>query len=121
MSFICQSCGKDCHPLGTNVIGVEIQEHALEKGWTSTSEPYKTHCEAKIALGLIPKDNIERRVYSAFSKAEMSKEALENPTTISIGVATLAHGEGCDELFRRADDAMCRAKLAGRKRVGMTA
>lgn len=114
MSFICQSCGKDCHPLGTNVIGVEIQEHTLEKGWTSASEPYKTHCEAKIALRLIPKDNIERRVYSAFRKAEISKETLQNPTT-------LARGEGCDELFQRADDAMCRAKLAGRKRVGMTA
>lgn len=72
MSFICQSCGKDCRPLGTNVIGVEIQERALEKGWASASEPYKTHCEAKIALGLIPKDSIERRVYSAFRKAKIS-------------------------------------------------
>jgi GGDEF domain-containing protein len=121
MSFICQSCGKDCRPLGNNVIGVEIQEHTLEKGWTSASEPYKTLCEARIALRRIPEDSIERRVYSAFRKAEISMEALPNPTTINIGVATLARGEGCDELFQRADDAMCRAKLAGLKRVGMTA
>lgn len=42
-------------------------------------------------------------------------------TTISIDVAALASGEGYDELFRRADGAMYRAKLAGRNRVEMTA
>jgi two-component system cell cycle response regulator len=41
--------------------------------------------------------------------------------TVSIGVAALAGGEGYDELFQRADDAMYRAKLAGRNCVEMAA
>lgn len=43
------------------------------------------------------------------------------PVTASIGVAALAPGENFDDLFRRADDAMYRAKLAGRNRVELAA
>ncbi len=37
--------------------------------------------------------------------------------TASIGIATLRKGETYDELFRRADSAMYRAKSAGRNRI----
>lgn len=63
----------------------------------------------------------------AARRAEMARAQVEAlmpggiKTTISIGVATLASGEGYDELFQRADGAMYRAKLAGRNRVEMTA
>lgn len=42
-------------------------------------------------------------------------------TTVSIGVAALASGEGYDELFQRADNVLYRAKLAGRNRVEVEA
>jgi len=37
--------------------------------------------------------------------------------TASVGIAVLTDGENYDDLFRRADDAMYRAKSAGRNRV----
>jgi diguanylate cyclase (GGDEF)-like protein len=39
------------------------------------------------------------------------------PVTISVGLATLLPGESAEELFRRADAALYRAKRAGRNRV----
>lgn len=42
---------------------------------------------------------------------------LEGRLGISIGVAVAQHGEGFDELMRRADSALYRAKREGRNRV----
>lgn len=59
----------------------------------------------------------------AVVRAETARTRMETlmpggiRTTISIGIAALANGEGYDELFHRADGAMYRAKLAGRNRV----
>jgi len=39
------------------------------------------------------------------------------PITVSIGIAALVEDETYDDLFRRADSAMYRAKVAGRDRV----
>jgi two-component system cell cycle response regulator len=43
------------------------------------------------------------------------------PVTASFGVATLGAGESYDELFRRADEAVYRAKASGRNRVEWSA
>jgi diguanylate cyclase (GGDEF)-like protein len=41
----------------------------------------------------------------------------ERPVTISIGVAELRAGESLDDWLKRADNALYRAKAAGRNRV----
>lgn len=59
----------------------------------------------------------------AVIRAEATRSKIEAlmpdgiPVTASVGVAVLSGGETYDDLFRRADDAMYRAKMAGRNRV----
>lgn len=72
MLYKCPICKKDCKPIGINVIGLEIQEYKEKKGWVSTKEVYPTGCHAKTALSLIPKDKIERRIYSVYENRKHS-------------------------------------------------
>lgn len=59
----------------------------------------------------------------AVIRAEATRSRIEAlmpegiPVTASLGVAVVSGGETYDDLFRRADDAMYRAKMAGRNRV----
>ena len=62
----------------------------------------------------------------AVAVAESIRRAVEKPidtdegmvsTSVSIGVALVRPGESIDELVARADDAMFRAKAAGRNQV----
>ena len=59
----------------------------------------------------------------AVIRAESARARIESlkpngiPITVSLGVTVMIGKESYDELFRRADDAMYRAKLGGRNRV----
>jgi len=92
---------------------------------------------AKILDGICRRDDLVARVGSeefvavlpgaglaeAVIRAETTRGKIEAlmpegiPVTASVGVAVLGGGETYDDLFRRADDAMYRAKMAGRNRV----
>lgn len=61
------SCSNNCRPTAVNAIGVAIEEFHLPKGWIAITGPYPTYCQARQALERFSKDNIERRVYPAFS------------------------------------------------------
>jgi len=80
---------------------------------------------------ILPETSIEE----ASSKAEKLRILIENyrfasidgeermplPVTLSIGVAGLNHGDGDpDSLFKMADEAMYRAKKAGKNRVELS-
>lgn len=62
----------------------------------------------------------------AVIRAETTRSKIEAlmpdgiPVTASVGVAVMSSDETYDGLFRRADDAMYRAKMAGRNRVEMS-
>ena len=45
------------------------------------------------------------------------KIAARTCVTVSIGVAELISGDGADDWFKRADDALYEAKRGGRNRV----
>lgn len=64
-----------------------------------------------------PAQRLAERIRQAF--AEISHDGLNSDIrlTASFGVATLQEGEGYERLFARADDALYRAKSAGRNRV----
>ena len=56
--------------------------------------------------------NIAERVVCAVATSE-----AEAPVTLSAGVAGMKAGDSLESLLRRADDALYRAKIAGRNRV----
>jgi len=71
-------------------------------------------------LVLLPRTNIE----GAAGVAEKLRSLVAEKTfdddlrvTISLGVAQLAEQEGADAFVKRADDALCNAKTAGRNAV----
>lgn len=63
----------------------------------------------------------------AIIRAESVRARIENlrpqghEVTISLGVTVMSGKESCDDLFRRADSAMYRAKVSGRNRVETSA
>ncbi|MEX0835013.1 MAG: GGDEF domain-containing protein, partial [Nitriliruptor sp.] len=60
--------------------------------------------------GLAEAEDIARRMIVA---------ARRGPTTVSVGVAIAADGEGADDLVDRADEAMYGAKRSGRDTAGV--
>ena len=55
------------------------------------------------------------RLRSSFAERHVGK--LNEPVTVSIGVAELEHGESRDSLLHRADQALYQAKRSGRDKV----
>ncbi|MFH2052732.1 MAG: GGDEF domain-containing protein [bacterium] len=60
---------------------------------------------------------VAERIRAAVEAHDYCKEGITLDPTISIGAAALVIGEGADGLLRRADEALYRAKQAGRNRV----
>jgi diguanylate cyclase (GGDEF)-like protein len=60
---------------------------------------------------------VAERVRQLAACAPITFESLAIPITISVGVATLRDGESVEQLVRRADELMYRAKQEGRDRV----
>jgi diguanylate cyclase (GGDEF)-like protein len=50
---------------------------------------------------------------------EVNELAPQHPVTISLGVAELRHGESAEDWLRRADEALYRAKRAGRNAISV--
>ena len=61
--------------------------------------------------------NFAERVRVAVERARFEFEAKELSVTVSVGVATFVEGDTQQSLFERADQALYRAKRAGRNQV----
>lgn len=71
-------------------------------------------------LGLLPEvDAGEAQAAAERLRQRIAEAPFQGPdqVTISLGVATLSEGENPDQLLRRVDDALYRAKEGGRNRV----
>lgn len=74
-----------------------------------------------IAVWNCPNEAAERlaeRIRAAFGSLKHADLGDDIRLTASFGVASARKGEDYEQLFRRADDALYRAKGAGRNRVG---
>jgi diguanylate cyclase len=71
-------------------------------------------------IGLLPETGLEgARICAARLQAALAMEKFESGirVTFSAGLAVYRHGESIEETLRRADDALYRAKRAGRDRL----
>ena len=68
-------------------------------------------------VGLCVAKTIAERARCTLETTRIGVGELEIQVTVSIGVAELRKEEGSDELIKRADEALYRAKGAGRNRV----
>ncbi len=74
-------------------------------------------------LVLLPETNLKKaasvleRLRGLVCASEIADEENRTTVTVSIGVAQLSKGESPDEAIQRADEALYRAKEAGRNRV----
>lgn len=73
MSFKCPTCHTDCRPIGTNVVGLEIQEYFDALGWVSSKETYSNHCKALTALKQLDNSKNNYRIYSVFKNRQFSQ------------------------------------------------
>ncbi|OIQ94632.1 putative diguanylate cyclase YdaM [mine drainage metagenome] len=64
---------------------------------------------------------VAKRICAAVADACVSGESSGVRYTVSIGVATAEDGIGVEQLLRRADEALYRAKARGRNRVELAA
>src|SRR5215831_143161 len=71
--------------------------------------------ETDMAVATVVAERLRRRIAGEPFPIEQGARRVE--VTISIGIATLASGEGAAALLKRADQALYRAKRDGRNRV----
>jgi len=77
-------------------------------------------CSSKQSLVRRNRFLVAEKVRTALEKSGFAYNGTEIPLTASIGVAQLRTGEDdLDQIIRRADQAMYRAKQAGRNRVSI--
>ena len=70
MTFVCPTCKVDCRPIGTNVVGIGVEEYNEPTGWKRISRPFETKCLAIAAMREVPDNRKQHRVYSVIKIAE---------------------------------------------------
>ncbi|WP_019022983.1 sensor domain-containing diguanylate cyclase [Thioalkalivibrio sp. ALE23] len=66
---------------------------------------------------LVGATRLGHRIVEAIASVEIDETSPVFTTTVSVGAATLEHGEGFEATLHRADQALSRAKANGRNRL----